>query len=423
MTSTLAVDTIRDIRGFKDEMQGVIQQMDTLRDVIYGDSNCSQLCQQIQGKIAIVTASMESLEKEGINQDVVNSLNIAIPNILQDIPLNSYTTQLSSINVGYALEALGDSKLKLVKGWIQTGIAAIIKVVTWFINIVKDYIKRRKMPAVVGLNVVKQLDQYDPPVTAADTVLEQLKKTKEYGELNVGFDWLLSLTQHAGSVYTYSDTTMQEWWPEIANELVYEYDQLKLAYQALLSGDSYQPNIAPVRQSPAIHRFYLALPQGLDRQGKVVSRDDADKHFQKDPFGAMVSLSEHLRYMMLSPSKVIDQDLVTTALMLAKSMETYNAADKLVFDSLASTEVTQTMTMLNKGFGALYKDIQSRQHATSIETVERFVTFVNMYSEKLNCFSQLITCIFFLDTATVNKITQLSQFVNKYIQLNSASSA
>lgn len=418
MTNATALDAVRDVTIFADNMSYLIKRMDDLQESLRGDDNFTMIYNKLRDRIGVIAASMESLEKDGINQDTVNALCVALPGMMPDIPIGSYTTIKSDINLGSAMEALGEGKLKTVGAAIYSGFAIIIKIVTWFINFMKDYVKRRKMPALVGLNTIKAIDEYAPPKVPNDSLLTIMKKSREYTNLAQGFDWLVSMTQHPDAIYTFSDNAMIEWWPEIANELVYEYDQLKKAYAALLNRDFFLPNIAPVRMSPAIHRFYLAMPHGVNKSGKPVTREEADKMYQKDPFGAMVATGEHLRYMLMLPSTIKDRDMVEMAVALAGSMETYNAADRLVFDSLASTEVSATMNALNKGFSALYKDMQSRQHEASIADVDEFVKYVNWYSEKLNCFTQLVTCVFFIDSSAVSKIGQLSEFMLRYIQTN-----
>lgn len=418
MDHATALDAVRDVSIFTDNMSDLIKRMDDLQESLRGDDNFTMIYNKLRSRIGTIAASMESLEKDGISQDTVQALAVVLPGMMPDLPIGSYTSIKSSINLGSAMEALGDGKLKTIGAAINAGLAIIIKVVTWFINLVKDYVKRRKMPALVGLNTIKVITEYDPPKTPNDNLLSIMKKSKEYTDLAQGFDWLVSMTQHLDGIYSFSDNGMIEWWPEIANELVYEYDQLKKAYSAFLNHELFLPNIAPVKLSPAIHRFYLAMPHGVNKQGKPVSREEADKMYQRDPFGAMVSTGEHLRYMMLLPSTIKDRDMMELAIALASSMETYNSADRLVFDSLASTEVTSTMNVLNKGFSMLYKDMQSRQHDASVAEVDEFVKYVNWYSEKLNCFTQLVTCVFFIDTATVSKISQLSEFMGRYIKTN-----
>lgn len=82
MEQTTLLSTIRDTTLVTDELVTLMQWVNMLESIVAGDSDFSQLYQKIREKVIYIKSSMESIQSDGINQQLVQTLEIQLPGIL-----------------------------------------------------------------------------------------------------------------------------------------------------------------------------------------------------------------------------------------------------------------------------------------------------------------------------------------------------
>lgn len=409
------LETIRDTTDLCDGLISLAQRVELLGPIAAECDNFGKLKAKIDQKIAMIASSMESIETSGINQAAVLELNAQLPGIIPNtIPLNGYTRELSSFNKGFALEALAEGRAVMASSSIQGIVAVIVKLFKWLVMTLKQYLKSRRDINRLGVSTTQAIIRVG---VINDYLLGELAKTQEYKIARRGYDWIYSIARPSEAVYKFNENALIQWWPELLNELEYEYEEINKAFAALRQGQTYTPNIAKATQSPSMLRFFQALPQGCDRTGKVFNPDEARAQYAANPQRALFQLAERLRYMVMKESGLKGDDFCNQALTLGRSIETYTNVDRLVFDQLNTYDTNNRLGKLEEAFTGLYKQVQNARYNVDKDIVDQFVGFVNRYSEKLNCFVQLITVVSYLDTCSYQILDDLSKFTLKYVDI------
>ncbi|AHI60439.1 hypothetical protein Ea357_285 [Erwinia phage Ea35-70] len=414
MESTL-LQTINETTELCDSLISLSQRLEMLGPIAAESVNFAKIHESINLKVAKIAASMESIEANGINQEAVLEINTAMPGIIPNtIPLNGYTKARSQMNVGFALESLESGKAAMISGSVTGIVAVIVKLFRWVVMTIKQYVKSRRDANRLGVSVTQALQRAG---TINEYLLEQLAKTPEAKAARPGFEWLVSIWRPQAGIFKFNEDALVQWWPELVNELEYEYNQISKAFETLRSGGSFVPNIAKAHQSPSMKRFFEALPQGTDRQGNIVEVELAKKQFQENPQRALFQLAERLRYMIMREPKSKGTDFGQELISVGRSIEAYTNVDRLVFDQLNTYDTNNRLGKLEEAFGALYKQVQATRYTADKALVDEFVGYLNRYSEKLNCFVQLITIVSYLDSCSFQILDNVSKATMKYVDI------
>jgi len=372
---------------------------------------------KIKEKIKFITASMESIGEHGISQAVVTSMQIQLPGIAPDIPLNGYTKALSNHNVGYALEALSGGRVALVSSSVAAVFTFIIKAMQWVITTVKAYLKSRREINKVGIAVTTEANNVTLSRETPSDVIAALVKTKEFVNAVNGYGWLVSIRDDVGAPFPYDANALVEWWPELIKEMEYEFNAIKASYMALLNGDPFSPNISRVKDSASFSRFFKALPQGVERDGKPCSVDKAMQDFNRNPTVALTNLNTRLGQMFLVKQITNKEELASKLLDIGRSIETYTMIDRVVYDGLNNVDHNRAFDRLHADFSAMYKTVQRANYSAEQTEIDRFVGYLNIYSDKMNAFSRLITTVAYLDSMSYTAGVNLAEFVSRWSAL------
>lgn len=414
--STLA-ETIRETVDLTDSLITLVQRAEMLESLTSEHTEFIPLYETIRNKIVFIAGSMESIGEHGISQEVMSSIQTMLPGIAPDIPLNGYTRALSTHNVGYAIESLSSGKNLLLAGGIGGIIAIIMKAIAWCITTIKAYLKSRREINKIGLGVTAAANRVSMGTDTPDDVMAALVRTKEFLNAANGYNWLVSVRGDADAPYKFDPETMTEWWPELSKEMEYEFKAIKARYDALLEGETFKANVCKVKDSAPFYRFFKALPQGIDRNGKVYSVADAIVDWNRDPVSALTNLNSRIGAMFFLPKIDKKEELATNMLRVGRSIETYTTIDRVVYDSLNNLETNRSFDRLHADFGAFYKQVQSQRFMAPQDIVDDFVALVNMYAEKMNCYSRLITVVAYLDAMSYTAGENMGNFVAKWAQL------
>lgn len=414
---TTLADTIRDTVSLTDDLITLVQRADVLEALTAEHAEFTPLYKTIRDKIVFIAGSMESIEEHGISQEVMSSIQIMLPGIAPDIPLNGYTRALSSHNQGYALESLSSGKTLLLAGGIGGVIAIIMKAIAWCITTLKAYLKSRREINRVGLGVTAAANQVSTGIDTPDDVMDALVRTKEFLNAANGYNWLLSIRDDINAPFKFDANAMTEWWPELSKEMDYEFKAIKARYEALLEGETFKANVCAVKDSAPFYRFFKALPQGVDRSGKAFSVADAIVEWNRNPTTALTNLNSRIGAMFFLPKVEKKEELAMNMLRIGRSIETYTMIDRVVYDSLNNIDTNRAFDRLHNDFNAFYKQVQVQRFMAPQEVVDDFVALVNMYAEKMNCYSRLITVVAFLDSMSYTAGENLGSFVAKWTQL------
>lgn len=410
--------TIRDTTDMCDALISLAQRVELLGPIAAEQENFNTIKASIDRKIATIAASMESIESSGINQTAVQEINALLPGIIPaTLPLNGFTRELSAFNKGAALEALAEGKAVMVSSSASGILAIIVKLFRWIVMTVKSYLKSRRDINRLGVGTTSKINSVG---SINEYLLGELAKTQEYKFARRGFEWIYSISRPTQAIYKFNEQALIQWWPELINELEYEYNEVNKAFTALRQGQPYIPNIAKATQSPSMLRFFEALPQGIDRAGKIFNVEEARGQYQANPQRALFQLAERLRYMVMKEPGIKGDEFCNQALSLGRSIETYTNVDRLVFDQLNTFDTNNRLGKLEESFTHLYKAVQNARYNVDKEVVDEFVSYVNRYSEKLNCFVQLITVVSYLDTCSYQILEDLSKFTLKYVDIASS---
>lgn len=417
--STTLREIVSDTVQYTDELTTLVQRLSVLKALCddSGDQEIMNIYNKVRDKIVYISGSMESIESSNaISQNLVLAIETQLPGVFGDRQLGSFTKEPSSINLGYAMESLSIGKFKLMSGGFGALIALLIKAIDWIIDTIKAYIKSRRNTALIALNVTQHVEEVASfSTTPAPVVLTALRKRSEYIRARSGFDWVESITNQSTGRYKYDNVALNEWWPELLNELMYEFLQLRDAYRILNTDDEIAPNIVGPTGSPAMERFFKAMPQGMNRNGKVATAEQAAMEYRDNPLRAMYSLGERLRYMMATPAGKTDEEFLERALTIGRYTETYTAVDGLAFDALNSVETSTALSELRSKFGELYKAVQKPNPNIQQERMDTYVSFVNLYADKLNCFTQLVSLVAYLDGVSYGAVDALGKLMIAYI--------
>ena len=210
---------------------------------------------------------------------------------------------------------------------------------------------------------------------------------------------------------------MTQWWPELTKEMEYEFKAIKARYEALLEDQTFKANVCAVRDSAPFYRFFKALPQGLDRNGKVFSVSDAIVDWNRSPTIALTNLNSRMGQMFIMPKIEDKENLALDMLRIGRSIESYTVIDRLVYDALNSMETNRGFDRLYSDFNQFYKQVQQQRFMASQDVIDDFVALVNTYAEKMNCYSRLITVISYLDAMSYSAGEAMGNFVARWVQL------
>lgn len=399
-----------------EEITAVLDRADKVDAIANEHASFVQMLPAIREQVTFIRASMESIENDGISQSVMSSIQHRLPGIAADIPLNGYTQALSRHNVGYALESLGSGGNALTVGSIAGAIAIVLKVLQWCITTIKAYLKSRREINRVGLGTTSQANKIGNVETPPD-VLAALARSREFVNAANGYQWLRSIREEVDAPFTFDSNGLVEWWPELLKEMEYEYRALLAAYEALLTGHPFKPNISSVKNSAAFSRFFKALPQGAKRDGKPCSTQEAMTEFNANPVTALSALGGRLSQMFMVKQITNKEEMVADLLRMGRSIETYTVIDRLVYDSLNNLENNRAFDKLHAEFSSLYKAVQRQKFNADPAAVETFVGYVNIYADKMNAFSRIVTLVSFLDSMSYTSGENLSALVIKWTQL------
>lgn len=413
---TLA-ETIRDTVSLTDELASLARCADGLESLTTEHANFMNQYASISQKIVFITGSMESIGEHGISQDIVSSLQMMLPGIAPEIPLNGYTRALSNHNVGYALESLSAGKTALLAGGIGGLIAIILKAIQWCITTIKAYLKSRREINRVGLGATTAANRISASLDTPADVLDKLCKSREFVNAANGYGWLLSIRDEVDAPFPFDSDAMTQWWPELAKEMDYEFKAIKARYQALLEGQTFKANVSTVKDSAAFSRFFKALPQGVKRDGKPCSIAEAMADFNRNPTVALTNLNSRLGQMFLLPKIDNKEALALDLLRIGRSIETYTLIDRVVYDALNNIETNRAFDALRADFTAFYKDVQQQRFEAPQTLVDDFVQLVNIYADKMNSYSRLITVVAYLDAMSYTAGEALGNFIGKWTQL------
>lgn len=414
---TTLADTIRETVSLTDDLITLVQRADVLEQLTSEHDEFMPLYETIRNKIVFIAGSMESIGEHGVSQDLMSSIQTMLPGIAPDIPLNGYTRALSKHNQGYALESLASGKNMLLAGGIGGLIAIIMKAIQWCITTMKAYLKSRREINRVGLAVTAAANRVSNTNDTPADVLDRLVRTKEFLNAANGYNWLRSIREDVDAPFKFDANTMTEWWPELSKEMEYEFKAIKARYEALLEGQSFKANVCSVRDSAPFYRFFKALPQGVDRNGKVFSVEDAIADWNRNPSIALTNLNTRIGQMFILPKIEKKEELALDMLRVGRSIESYTLVDRVVYDSLNNIETNRSFDRLHADFSAFYKQIQAQRFVAPQEIVDDFVALVNLYAEKMNCYSRLITVVAYLDSMSYTAGEAMGNFVSKWVQL------
>lgn len=410
---TTLSDSIRSTINLTDDLITLLQRAEMLETLTQEHTEFAGMYDKIRDKIMFITGSMESIDEHGISQEIITSIQVQLPGIADEVPVNGYTQALSKLNVGYALESLSGGKQHLIAGGIGGVIAIIIKALKWCLTTLKGYLKSRREINRVGLAVTASANRLGTNDTPAD-ILERLIKSKDFIDAANGYNWLISIREEADAPFIFDSNALTEWWPELSKEMEYEFNAIKAMYAAMSEGVLLKPNVSTVKDSAPFCRFFKALPQGVGRDGKPFSLDAAVTDFQRSPTVALTNLNSRLGQMFLLP-KIDDKDAMARNLIrIGRSIETYTLIDRVVYDGLNSVEVNHTFDRLHTEFSAFYKNLQSQKHTAPQDHVDAFIQVVNKYAEKMNCYSRLITVVAYLDSMSYTAGAALAEFVARW---------
>jgi len=413
MDRTLS-ECIGDTVELSDQLISLVQRARYLEDLVAENTQFAGLYAAIKTKILKIQASMESLPNTGVNQAFITSVNEELPGLLPaSLKLNSFTKTNSQVNLGVALEYLGEGKVAMVSQAISSLLALIVKLYRWVITTLTSYLKSRRQTNLMGISTTRELQKAG--VNAL--LFERLKGTQELKAARLGFDWLYSVYRPDVGKCPFNEGALIEQWPQLITELEYEYKQLTKAYDGLVNDLPFTPNVCKVQKSGPFERFFKALPQGVGHTGEPFALDEALKQFNDNPQRAMVSLTQRLRHLMQLPNKDDDTTFLQTALDIGGQMELYNNVDRLVFDSLNSRETLDTLNRLNTQFATFYNTVKATRFERPQEEVDAFVKYVNFYSEKINTFVYVLTVVAFLDSSSYDVLKDVSRLVLKYVSI------
>lgn len=414
--STLA-ETIRETAELTDSLAILAERAVGLESFSDEHAKFADVYQTIRQKLVFISGSMESIGEHGISQDIMNSIQTMLPGIAPDIPLNGYTRAVSNHNVGYAMESLSGGKTVLLAGGIGGFIAIILKVIQWCITTLKAYLKSRREINRIGLGVTGAANKISTGIDTPADVLDKLTKSREFVNAANGYNWLISIREEVDAPFKFDGNTLTEWWPELGKEMDYEFKAIKARYEALLEGQSFKANVCTVKDSAAFYRFFKALPQGVRRDGKPCSVEEAIADFNRNPTIALTNLNSRLGQMFLLPKIDNKEELALNMLRIGRSIETYTLIDRVVYDALNNIETNRTFDRLHSDFTQFYKQVQSQRFMASQDMVDEFVALVNIYADKMNCYSRLITVISYLDAMSYTAGEALGNFIVKWVTL------
>jgi len=413
---TLA-EAIRETVTLTDDLMALAQRADGLESLTTEHTAFMNQYEAISQKIVFITGSMESIGEHGISQEVMSSIQTMLPGIAAEIPLNGYTRALSKHNLGYAMESLSTGKTVLLAGGLGGIIAIILKAIQWCITTLKAYLKSRREINRVGLSATSAANKVGPVNDTPADIIDRLCKSREFVNAANGYSWLISVRDDVDAPFKFDADSMTQWWPELSKEMEYEFRAIKARYQALLEGQTFKANVSAVKDSAAFSRFFKALPQGVKRDGKPCSLDEAMADFNRNPTIALTNLNSRLGQMFLLPRIDDKEALAHNLLRIGRSIETYTMIDRVVYDSLNSIETNRAFDTLYADFTAFYKTIQSQRFEADQTLVDDFVALVNVYADKMNCYSRLITVVAYLDSMSYSAGEALGNFVGKWVQL------
>lgn len=411
---TTLADSIRETVQLTDDLITLVQRADLLETLTKEHAEFAGVYDKIRDKILFITGSMESIEEHGISQEVISSIQTLLPGIAPEVPLNGYTRALSTLNVNYAMESLSSGKVALIAGSVSGAIAVIMKLVQWCITTLKAYLKSRREINRVGLSVTASANRVTTAIETPEDIIERLVKTKEFVNAANGYQWLISIREETNAPFKFDSNALVEWWPELTKEMEYEFRGIKAMYQAMIAGEECRPNVSSVKDSAAFCRFFKALPQGVKRDGKVCSVEEAVADFNRNPTVAITNLNSRLGQMFLLPRIDNKEELAVNMIRIGRSIETYTCIDRVVYDSLNSLETNRTFDKLYADFATFYKQLQSQQYSASQEQVDAFLKVVNVYAEKMNSYSRLITVIAYLDSMSYASGAALADFIARW---------
>lgn len=413
---TTLAESIRETVDLTDSLITLVQRADVLESLTSEHTEFAALYETIRKKIVFIAGSMESIESQGISQEVMNSIQTMLPGIAPDIPLNGYTRVLSNHNVGYALESLSSGKSALLAGSVGGVLAIIIKVIQWCVTTIKAYLKSRREINKVGISVTSNANRIPTMDTPAD-IMDKLVRSKEFINAANGYNWLISIREEVDAPFPFDSNAMVEWWPELSKEMEYEFKAINAMYEALLAGETFKPNVSRVKDSAAFYRFFKALPQGVKTDGKPCSIDAAISDFNRDPAVALTNLNSRLGRMFILP-KIDDKEaLAKNLLRIGRSIETYTSIDRVVYDALNNLETNRAFDKLHSDFKTFYQKVQSQRYVAPQQYVDDFVSVVNIYADKMNCYSRLITVVAYLDAMSYTAGEAVGLFTAKWTAL------
>lgn len=413
---TTLAESIRETVDLTDSLITLVQRADVLESLTTEHTEFASLYETIRKKIVFIAGSMESIEEHGISQEIVASIQTMLPGIAPDVPLNGYTRALSQHNVNYALESLSSGKVALLSGSVGGVIAIILKAIQWCITTLKAYLKSRREINKVGIAVTTNANRIPTMETPAD-VMDQLVRSKEFINAANGYNWLISVRDEVDAPFKFDGNAMVEWWPELSKEMEYEFKAITAMYEALLAGETFKPNVSRVKDSAAFYRFFKALPQGVKTDGKPCSVDAAVSDFNRDPAVALTNLNSRLGRMFIIPRIDDKEGLAKNLLRIGRSIETYTSIDRVVYDALNNLETNRAFDKLHGDFKVFYQKVQSQRYTAPQQYVDDFVSVVNIYADKMNCYSRLITVVAYLDAMSFTAGEAVGLFTAKWTAL------
>lgn len=413
---TTLAETIRETVDLTDSLITLVQRADMLESLTSEHTEFAGLYETIRKKIVFISGSMESIEEHGVSQEIMSSIQAMLPGIAPDLPLNGYTRALSKHNVGYALESLSSGRMMLLSGSVAGVLAIILKAIQWCITTMKAYLKSRREINKVGIAVTSNANRFQTSEIPAD-ILDKLVRSREFINAANGYNWLISVREEADAPFKFDSNAMTEWWPELSKEMDYEYKAISAMYEALLNGQTFKPNVSRVKDSAAFYRFFKALPQGMKTDGKPCSVDAAISDFNRDPAIALTNLNSRLGRMFIIPRIDDKEAMAKNLLRIGRSIETYTSIDRVVYDALNNLETNRAFDKLHADFKSFYQKVQAQRYEAPQEYVDSFVEVVNIYAEKMNCYSRLITVVAYLDAMSYTAGEAVGLFTAKWAAL------
>lgn len=410
-------DWFRENTSITEELASILERSDKAEVFHNEHAAFADTYNAIRGRLTFITASMESIENDGISQAIMHNIQVQLPGIAPDVPLNGYTKALSRHNVGYALESLGAGKNALTSGGLSGLLALVLKALQWCITTIKGYLKSRREINKVGLNITGSVNQVGSPADTPDDIIAKLVNTKEFVNAANGYAWLISIREDVGAPYAFDQNALTEWWPELLKEMEYEYRALRAMYDSLFTGETVKPNISSIKESAAFSRFFKAMPQGIKRDGKPCTVQEAMADFNRNPMAALTGLGTRLSQMFILKLITNKEELARSMLQTGRSIETYTAVDRVVYDSLNNMENNRTFDRLHADFTSMYKAVQNQNFNTGQAQVDTFVSYVNLYAEKMNAFSRLVTLVSYLDSMSYTAGENMAYFMARWVEL------